>query len=140
MTPTRTTATGAKDPWPAFRANARAALQDAENKLDLLEPGMNAKGIAADAVLAAIAYGDAITVQRLNQSNTQDHSALPTLVTRALGKDAVADQMTRLGRILREKSRAHYGGGTWTRDEAERYLEQVRRFATYAERVLAERE
>lgn len=140
MTPTRTTATRAKDPWQAFRANARAALQDAENKIALLEAGANAKGVAADAVLAAIAYGDAITVQRLNQHNAQDHGTLPKLVVRALGKDAAPDQVVRLGRILREKSRAHYGGGTWTRDEAERYLEQVRRFAAYAEQVLAERE
>jgi hypothetical protein len=140
MTPTRTTATRAKDPWQAFRANARTALQDAENKLALLEAGANAKGVAADAVLAAIAYGDAITAQRLNQHNAQDHGTLPTLVARALGKDAVSGQITRLGRILREKSRAHYGGGTWTRDETEEYLEQVRRFATYAEQVLGERE
>ncbi len=140
MTPTRATATKAKDPWQAFRANARTALQDAENKLALLEAGANAKGVAADAVLAAIAYGDAITVQRLNQHNAQDHGTLPKLVARALGKDVASDQVTRLGRILREKSRAHYGGGTWTCDEAERYLEQVRRFAVYAEQVLAERE
>jgi len=140
MTPTRTTTTRAKDPWQAFRANARAALQDAENKLALLEPEANAKGVAADAVLAAIAYGDAITVQRLQQHNTQDHGALSKLVTRALGKDAVAGQIARLGRILGEKSRAHYGGARWTRDEAETYLEQVRRFATFAEQVLDERE
>jgi hypothetical protein len=35
MTLARPPTTGAKDPWQAFRANARAALQDAENKLTL---------------------------------------------------------------------------------------------------------
>jgi hypothetical protein len=140
MTPRRTTATNANDPWHAFRANARAALQDAENKLVLLEPEANAKGIAADAVLAAIAYGDAITVQRLSQHNTQDHGMLPDLVARALGKDAEQGQIARLGRILKQKGRAQYGGGSWSRDDAKDYLEQVRRFATYAEQRLAERE
>ena len=140
MTPTRTPATNAKEPWRDFRANARTALQDAQNKLDLLEDGANAKGVASDAVLAAVAYGDAVTVQRLAQHNTQDHSGLPKLVERALGKDALPPQITRLGRILKEKSRANYGGSVWTRAEAEAYLEQVRRFATWAEQVLAERE
>jgi len=113
-------------------------LQDAQNKLVLLNEGANAKGVAADAVLAAIAYGDAVTVQRLGQHNADDHGALPDLVKRALGKDAVPEQITRLGRIVKEKSRAQYGGTTWTRNEAEDYLKQVQRFGTWAEQMLAE--
>jgi hypothetical protein len=115
-------------------------LSDAENKLALLEDRANAKGIAADAILAAISYGDAITVQRINLHNAKDHSALPGLITTALGKDADAAQLERLARIIQRKNEAQYGGTIWSREDAEQYLEQVRRFARWAERILAELE
>jgi hypothetical protein len=140
MTPRKAPGKTAKHPWTAFRANARSHLQDAENKLVRLEPGASAKGIAADAVLAAIAYGDALTVQRLQRHNTQDHGSLPVLVAQALGKRADQVQVTRLQRIVERKNEAHYGGTSWTRDQAAAYLEQVQRFRLWAEQVLAERE
>lgn len=140
MTPTKRPAKKAKHPWQNYRENARASLQDAENKLALLEDGANAKGVAADAVLAAVGFGDAITVQRLNRHNVDDHGMLPELIERALGKEADPPQLTRLRRILKEKSRAQYGGAFWTEAEAENYLEQVRRFSSWAEEVLAARE
>lgn len=67
MTPSKNPTATARYPWRAFRDNARDHLRDAENKLVLLDPMANAKGVAADAVLAAIAFGDAITLQRPNQ-------------------------------------------------------------------------
>lgn len=140
MTPAKRPAALAKDSWKGFRDNARMHLRDAENKLALLDDGTNAKGIAADAVLAGIAFGDAITVQRLGQHNVHDHGTLPDLVQRALGKDVVVEQIARLRRIVKEKSRAQYGGSTWTQAEAEEYLKAVRRFSTWAEQLLAERE
>lgn len=140
MTPTKRPTATARDAWTGFRANGRMHLQDAQNKLDLLDEGTNAKGIAADAVLAAIAFADAVTVQRLNQHNVADHSALPDLVQRALGRDAAKDQVTRLRRVIAEKSRAQYGGSTWSQADADDYLKQVRRFCVWAERVLAEGE
>ncbi len=130
----------AKFHWTNFRYNARAHLSDAENKLVLLEDRGNAKGIAADAVLAAIGYGDALTVQRSNVHNANDHGALPKLVATALGKDSDQAQLERLGRILQRKNEAQYGGTSWSREDAEQYLEQVRRFARWAERMLAEME
>lgn len=140
MTPARRPTREAKHPWRNFRDNARASLQDAEDKLVRLKPHANAKGVAADAVLAAIGYGDAITVQRLNQHNVDDHGMLPDLIKRALGKDADPLQLTRLGRVLKEKGRAQYGGAMWSRQDAEDYLEQVRRFSSWAEEMLATRE
>lgn len=138
MTPARRPVTGARETWTSVRDAARGHLRDAETKLVLLLDGENAKGIAADAVLAAIAYGDALTVQRLGQRNVQDHGALPDLVKRALGKSAAREQITRLARIIGEKSRAQYGGAFWTRQQGEDYLKQVQRFAAWAEQVLAE--
>lgn len=140
MTPRKHGARRATDPWTSYRANARASLSDAETKLDLLETGANAKGIAADAVLAAIGFGDAITVQRLGEHNADDHAMLPRLLERALGKDAEPSQMARLKRILQQKSRAQYGGAFWTRDQAIDYLEQVRRFSSWCESLLALRD
>lgn len=136
MTPARRPVARARDPWQSFRDNARIHLRDAENKLALLDEGANAKGVAADAVLAAIAYGDALTVQRLGLHNVDDHRALPDLVHRALGLDTVAEQVTRLRRIISKKNEAHYGGGMWSREIAEDYLTQVRRFANWAEAML----
>jgi hypothetical protein len=140
MTPRRGPSRKAKFQWASFRANARIHLSDAENKLSLLEDRANAKGIAADAVLAAIAYGDAITVQRSNLHNAKDHSALPALILTALGKDAESTQLERLTRIIARKNEAQYGGTVWSRKDAEQYLEQVRRFARWAERMLSDRE
>lgn len=140
MAPSKRPAKKAKHPWRNYRDNARASLQDAEDKLVLLKENANAKGVAADAVLAAIGYGDAITVQRLNQYNVDDHGVLPDLIERALGKDTDRHQITRLRRILKEKGRAQYGGAVWPRHAAEDYLEQVRRFGNWAEEVLTARE
>lgn len=147
MTPRKSSAKEAKDLWTAFRANARNHLEDARAKEDRLRETMdedgrtgNAKGIAADAVLAAIAYGDAITVQRLNRHNTQDHGTLPAFVQQAIGKRADKDQIARLGRIVARKNEAHYGGTTWSFTHASDYREQVERFAIWAEVVLSEGE
>jgi hypothetical protein len=63
MTPRKKQSARAKHPWTSFRDNGRDHLADAEAKLLLLRTNANAKGVAADAVLAAIAYADAITVQ-----------------------------------------------------------------------------
>jgi hypothetical protein len=88
--------------------------------------------------LAAIAFGDAITVQRSRVHNAKDHNALPGLILSALGKDAERPQLERLTRILQRKSEAQYGGTVWSREDAGQYLEQVRRFTRWAERILAE--
>ncbi|MEO7102621.1 MAG: hypothetical protein ABI119_04730 [Gemmatimonadaceae bacterium] len=55
----------------------------------LLSENSNAKGIAADAVLAAIANADSITVKRTALHNTSDHSAVADLLVQAL--EAAAD-------------------------------------------------
>lgn len=139
MTPRKTPATRAKHPWTSFRDNGRAHLADAEAKLALVSANANAKGVAADAVLAAIAYADAITVQRTGLHNTSDHDALADLLVRALGAAADPAQITRLRRIIERKNEAQYGGMVWSRQAAEAYLEQVRRFTAWAIRVLGER-
>jgi len=139
MTPKKTPTTRAKHPWTSFRDNGRGHLADAEAKLALLSQNSNAKGIAADAVLAAIAYADAITVQRTGLHNTSDHSALADLLVQALGAAADSGQVTRLRRIIERKNEGQYGGTFWSRQTAETYLEQVRRFTAWAIRVLGER-
>lgn len=139
MTPRKTPATRAKHPWASFRDNGRDHLADAEAKLALLGANANAKGVAADAVLAAIAYADALTVQRTGLHNTSDHGVVADFVIQALGASADPTQITRLRRILERKNEAQYGGMLWSRREAEAYLEQVRRFTAWAARVLGER-
>ena len=139
MTPRKRQTTRAKQPWTSFRDNGRDHLADAEVKLARLDASGNAKGVAADAVLAAIAYADAITVQRTGLHNTTDHGALPDLVVQALGAAADTSQVTRLRRIIERKNEAQYGGMFWSRQSGEAYIEQVRRFTAWAMRVLGER-
>jgi len=68
-----------------------------------------------------------------------DHSALADLLVQALGAAADSGQVTRLRRIIERKNEAQYGGAFWSRQTAETYLEQVRRFTAWAIRVLGER-
>lgn len=130
-----------QDDWRNHQANGDAHLQAAEEKLVLLGPGENAKPVASEAVLAVIAYSDAITVQRGGRTNANDHSTLPRLIEQLLGVTEIDhEQMARLGRILRDQHRAQYGGAQWSQDDAEHYLTQAKRFINWARRVLAERE
>jgi len=66
----------------------------------------------------------------------QDHRRQPELLEQLLGKDVDATQMTRLRRVLARKNEAQYGGTQWSYTDAREYLEQVRRFASWAKTVL----
>ena len=143
MTPARrpTRATSAR--WQDVLANAEQQLIAAQNALALADSGSNAKPVAAAAVIAAIGFGDALSVQCGGATNAQQHDRLPDLLRQLLGRDAdatqIATQMTRLGRILSKKNAAQYGGTYWTYDEARDYLEQTERFAAWARTLISTR-
>lgn len=141
MTPRKLPSRATRGDWRDHRANGDAHLQAAVERLALLDPEANAKPVASESVLAVIAYGDAITVQRGGRTNAKDHSTLPKLIEQLLGSAEVdQEQIIRLGRILRDQHRAQYGGAQWSQADAERYLTQAKRFINWARRVLVERE
>ena len=136
MNPRRGPSREVTDTWKPYAENGQHYLEKAEDALVLTAHDANAKAVASHAVLAAIAYADAITVQRGGKINSQDHSRQPELLEQLLGKDADAKQITRLRRILARKNEAQYGGTRWRYDDAEDFLEQARRFASWAKTVL----
>jgi hypothetical protein len=139
VTPARHPSRATSARWQDVLANAEQQLIAAQNALALTDLGSNAKPVAAAAVIAAIGFGDALSVQCGGTINTQQHDRLPGLLRQLLGRDADAAQMARLGRILSRKNMAQYGGTYWTCDEARDYLEQANRFATWARTVLSTR-
>jgi len=122
--PSRTTSAR----WQDVLADAEQQLVVAQNVLALTNSDGNAKPVAAAAVIAAIGFGDALSVQCGGTINTQQHDRLPNMLQRLLGPDADAAQMTRLGRILSKKNAAQYGRTHRTYDTARNYLEQTERF------------
>ncbi len=69
--------------------------------------------------------------------NDEDHAALPATLRRALGNRADEEQLTRLGRILSKKNQVQYPHRRGRMEEARSMMEQLRRFARWAEAELA---
>lgn len=137
MTPGRHPRRPTDDSWKAVLANAEQQLVAAQNALALADPAVNAKPVAAAAVIAAVGFGDALCIWRGDVVNAQEHARLPDLLHKLLGPAANAAQIARLRRILARKTAAQYGAVTWTYGAAEEYLTQVERFALWAREVLA---
>ena len=86
-------------------------------------------------IQSAIAYGDALTM-KLKQVKNQDHQRLPDLIKEALGREAIPDQLKRLGELLSQKSEVEYSHRPVRLDDAMEAVEQLKRFAGWAEGLL----
>lgn len=89
-----------------------------------------------DVVLAAIAYGDALTIKSAGIQNTRDHSALPETLSAALGNRFPFQMQKHLADLLAQKDDSAYGRRTTTKSAAERAVQKLNRFAEWAEREL----
>lgn len=136
MTPRRTPARASTDDWKDYLANADGYLDSARDLLVLDKGGNRAKAAASAAVHAAIAFGDALTVARLNQTNTNDHAQLPALVKRAAGSSTDESQITRLRRIVGKKNEADYGPRQWRREDVEELIQNVERFGNWIRSII----
>lgn len=117
---------------------ARAFRNAARDGLALLEKGEIADPVVSNIILSAVAYADALTAHYAKKINRQDHAAARKLLRDALGKELPTAQETRFVRILGQKDEVQYGTRPKRHDEAERLLEDLERFAEFAERLLAQ--
>jgi hypothetical protein len=121
------------DYWQGRLAAAQAFRKSAEDAMTLAEAGANMNPAISQMVLAAIAYGDALTAKRANVINQQDHAAAPKLLRDVLGSTLPGAQETRYRRILGNKDAAQYGARHAGRAQAQKLLEDLTEFATWVE-------
>ncbi len=84
-------------------------------------------------VTAAIAYGDAITAKARGVVNQQDHQLAPRLLREVLGNRLPDKQERFFRRLLGRKDEVNYGARSTTLEEAQRLLEELDDFASWAE-------
>src|SRR6188768_1611679 len=82
------------------RDAGRAYLKTARNACMVADEADDGRLIVQGAILAAIAYGDALTIKIAGIRNDDDHQRLPAAVRHALGNAAPAAELTRLTRLL----------------------------------------
>jgi len=126
-----------RDRWRGRREIARGFLQAALKELDAAEEGQIGNPIMSNALLAAIAYSDALTVKFGGILNKGDHAKIVDALRDALGDRAIKEQLTRLSRLIKKKNQIQYAFEDSTIIEACEYVAQVERFATWAEAELA---
>jgi len=115
----------------------RAFLQSANEALARAQDGQIGDPIMSNALLAAIAYADALTIKFGGILNQLDHARLIAALNSALGNRANKEQMSRLGRLLKMKNQIQYDHTICTFQEAREYVSQVQRFISWAETELA---
>ena len=89
--------------------------------------------IMSNAIIAAIAYADALTMKVAGTKNEADHMELPRTLRRALGNRLPREQKTRLQRILGLKNEIQYEHRIASVQEARELVDQVERFAEWVE-------
>lgn len=124
------------DSWVGRRRKARAFLKAARDLLALSEPDAVADPILSDALLAVIAYADALTIRFGGIRNAQDHSGVTRALKHALGDRADPTQLQRVERMIGLKNEIQYDHRTADVNEARRFVEQADRFALWAEEEL----
>ncbi len=125
--------------WEGRLRNARDFKRDAEELIDLRADDENANGVITLIVNAAIAYADALTGKYGSFVNQQDHKAVSTGLTRALGLRADKAQLKRLGTIVGQKDASSCGPRRTPKQKAQDLLEQLDRFAAWAEEEMERR-
>lgn len=116
--------------------NARAYLQAARDGIALLEEGANANPVMSQIVTAAVAFADTLTAERLNAVNQQNHAAVIKLLRDAYGRELPDSQARQLRQILRDKDEIQYGISFGTHADAEKMMQNLEAFATWAEEQL----
>lgn len=117
-------------------ANARDQLQAARDLSALADDRANGNPIMTAALIAVIAYADALAISFAGIQNRDDHAEAADTLQRAMGKMADNAQISRLGRLISKKNDIQYTHRKTTLTEARAYLEQAERFADWAETTL----
>ncbi len=123
--------------WRGRLEIGQAFLQAALEALNRVQNGQIGDPIMSNALLAAIAYADALTIKFGGICNQQDHARLIDALRDALGKRAIKEQMNRLSRLLKMKNQIQYDHSVSSIQEAREFVMQVQRFVSWAETELA---
>jgi len=123
--------------WAGRRDAGRAHLRAARNACEIADERDDCRLVIQGAILAAIAYGDALTIKVACIRNAADHQQLPATLRHALGNAAPAAQLTRLKRLVGRKDDSAYGHRFIPIDDAREALEKAEAFAAWAEAELA---
>jgi len=116
----------------AFEAAAGLAFEHLDRVRDTAP-------VSSNAILAAIAYADALTAAYGGRVNQQDHAAVVKLLRDALGKALPTAQERRLDRLLGHKDEVQYGVRVGRSDDAEQTIEALEAFGSWARALLAAR-
>jgi hypothetical protein len=121
------------DYWRGRRDSARDHLERARDAITLAKPTQDARAIVSLIVLAAIAYADALTANRAQVVNQQDHASAPRLLREVL-RNLLPDAQAKAFRdILALKDEAHYGAKPLSMTRAAGLFAKLEQFATGAE-------
>ncbi len=123
--------------WSGRRDAGRSHLKTARNACDVADESDDGRLVMQGAILAAIAYGDALTIKVAGIRNYADHQRLPSTVRHALGTAAPAAELARLSRLLARKDDSAYGHRFIPLRDARDALEKAEAFALWAEVELA---
>lgn len=123
--------------WSGRRDAARAHLKATRNACEVADESDDGRLIVQGAILAAIAYGDALTIKVAGIRNETDHQRLPATVRQALGNAAPAVELTRLTRLLARKDDSAYRHRFIPMGDARDALAKAESFAAWAEGELA---
>lgn len=122
-----------------YQAVARA-LRTTARDLDQMGEAKYGNGLAIIAIHSAIAYTDALTVAyREIKSTSGEHAHAADVLRVALGHQVDASQVRRLEQILGAKSHASYSGNFYTLDDGRALVQELERFAAWAEDHPADR-
>ncbi len=122
--------------WTGRRNAARAHLKTARNALQVADAGDDCRLVVQGAILAAIAYGDALTIKVAGIKNADDHQRLPATLRHALGNQLPQAEATRLTRLLRQKDDSAYGHRALPLKDARDAIDKAETFAAWAEGAL----
>lgn len=122
--------------WTGRRDAGRAYLKTAKNALTVADAGDDGRPIVQGAILCAIAYGDALTIKVAGIKNGADHQRLVDTMRYALGNRMKQAELTRLGRLLKQKDDSAYGHRSLSLEQARSAVEHAEAFAAWAEAEL----
>ncbi|MET3524293.1 hypothetical protein [Mesorhizobium abyssinicae] len=115
---------------------ARGYLKEARNSNAWADPGDIGNPSISAIINCAVAYADVMTTRYRGEINQGDHRAVVKLLRAALGKELPNRQEANLKVLLEQKDEVQYGSRLKTGDDAERALERLEEFVTWAEAQL----
>ena len=119
--------------WIGRRDAGRAHLKAARNARAVADAGDDGRLVVQGAILAAIAFADALTIRIAGVKNATDHLRLVEALRYALGDRLRAPEQLRLTRLLRLKDDSAYGHRFLTLADADAAMEKADAFARWAE-------